>query len=853
MATTLRFDIFARSSQASKEFDKLSRKVRDTHKDISRFGDNAARSFAKTASSLSNISTAATGLQGVASIVSSLSGVLGLLPAAAASAAAAFATLAVGVQGFGEGFKQLADSSKISRGVSGAADTAVQSARRIEDAQRNLTRTLRGTKDAEQALARAQRDATDAQNELNRAREEAAEQLEDLNRSVAGAALDEESAVLAVARAHEQLAEATRSGASGLDLAEAQLGIRQAEQALEETRDRYRDLQKEAAKANAAGVEGSDQVINAQRGVEDAALGVQHAQQGVADAAEAVADAQRDLAEAHEDAARAADKAGGAVGALTDKFDKLSNNTKDTIRAILSLGGAWTDLQHSVADALFAGVADEVKRLGGAYIPVLKQGLTGIAEEFNKAARSTSQFLVEGKQVDSIRTILSGSKEVTGQFAAALRPLVSILLDVATVGSEMLPGLTGGFGKAAESAAAFVRNARETGALREWIQQGLDTLKKLGELFGNIGSIIGSIFSGLNAGGKSFLDTMISVTGKVEAFLQTAEAQQALKSLGQALAAVSSVVTEVFLTGLKELAPVIVELAPGFAEFARIVGDLLVSAIRIVGPLLKGLAGFISDNIDWLGPLAIALYGAVKAFEAVGVALKVLAAIAAVNPWVLLIAAVVALAILIITHWEDIKKALAAAWDWIKRTAGQVWEGIKNVIVDPIVTAAKWIGEKVGNIVDFFASLPRRIGDALGSLGRVIGDIFKGALNIAIRVINGFISVANTVIDGLNFINPFSDIPHIPKIRELHSGGVVPGLPGQEKVAILEAGERVFPADYDWGPPPSMRGGMRAVSGGGGAQDVRVMLVPAPGAVGAVADLINELVRTKKITAVKAA
>jgi hypothetical protein len=816
--TTLSFDIFARN-HSSKEFDRLSRDLKRSVKDFDDFGNRAAKSFLSTANSLSNIPTAAAALQGVGSIVGGLSGVLGLLPAAAAAAAAGFATLAVGTAGFADGLKELADTSKIQKGASGVADAAVQSARRIEEAQAGLARAQRSTRDAQEALTRAQVTAREAQVNLTRARERATEQLEDLRRAVSGAALDEEAAVLAVERAQERLREARASGASALDLREAELGIRQAEQALVDTRDRYADLRRESEQANAAGVEGSDEVVSAQQQVADAARGVRDAQEGVADAAQNVRDAQREVARAFEDAARGAGKAASALSGSTEAFDKLSANAQATVRAILGLDGAWMDLRHSVQDALFAGVADEVKVLGGTYIPVLKSGMTGVAQEFNTGAHSVARFLAEGEQVKTINSLFGGTKGVVGNLTDTMQPLLAVLLDVVAVGTEMLPGLTSGFGAAAERAAAFVHDARETGQLREWIQGGLDTLHQLGTLFSQVGQIVSAVFKGLGAGGTNFLDTLIRVTATVRDFLQSFEGQQALKAVGQALRAVSAVVTEVMLTAFQELAPVIVELAPGFAELARQVGTVLVVALQALGPLLQWVAGFLSDNMNWIGPLAIALFGLVKAFQAVTVVLNILKLAAATNPWLLIIAATVLLATLIITHWDQIMGFLSRAWEWIQRTAGDAWDHIKSAIVDPIVDAARWVENTVSNIINWFADIPRRIGSALAGLGRVIGDAFKFAFNLGIDAINWFIDRANDAIYGINVVNPFDNIPYLPHIARLHSGGEVPGMPGQESLWILEAGETVLPADWapsvgptamngaGMGPPPSLRTG----------------------------------------------
>ncbi len=863
--TTLSFDIFARN-HSSKEFDRLSRDLKKSGKDFDTFGDRAASSFLKTANSLSNIPTAAAALQGVGSIVGGLSGVLGLLPAAAAAAAAGFATLAVGASGFVDGLKELADTSKIQKAAGGAADASVQAARRIEDAQASLARAHRSTRDAEEALTRAQQNAREAQAALTRARESATEQLDDLRRAVSGAALDEEAAVLAVERAQQRLAEARSEGASGLDLREAELGIRQAQQALEDTRDRYGDLRRESEQANKAGVEGSDEVVAAQQQVADSARGVRDAQEGVADAAQNVRDAQKEVARALEDAASGAGKAAAAIGGTTEAFDKLSKNAQGTVRAVLGLGAAWTGLRHSVQDALFAGVADQVKVLGGTYIPVLKQGMTGIAQEFNTGAHSVAGFLAEGEQVSTITSIFGGTKSIVGNLTETFKPLLSILLDVIAVGMEMLPGMTGNFGKAAEGAAAFVRNARETGQLREWIQTGLDTLKKLGTLFSNIGQIIGAVFTGLNAGGKNMLDTLISVTGKIRDFLQSFQGQQALKALGQALAAVSAVVTQVLLTALKELAPIVVELAPGFAEFARQVGGVLVAALHVVGPLLVALAGFLSDNIGWLGPLALALYGAVKAFQVVGIAMKALSLLAATNPWLLLIAATVALVTLVITHWDRIKSFIG---DRIRDVIGFV-----DMLGELPYKVGIWFAgvlraatDKLGELVRWVGSLPGRILGALGNVGSLLVNagqdlvlgLLRGIGNFAHKIYEKIKQLAqdawNAVVD---FFDIFSPSKKMQWAGEMLGAGFIKGIGAMERPVTQAADRLAASAAFDpfsfhaptgfqpptFASPPPVLGSLAPASV---QQPTQWTLVTRPGATDAVADMLNLLISNGQV------
>lgn len=773
--------------KASEDYDDLIDRIQD--------GSNrSAAGFLKLANNLSNIPTAAAGINGAVSIVGSLAGVLGLVPAAAAAAAAAIATVKVGTKGFGDAVTALGDNSKFTAATGGMADAAVQGARRIQS--------------AEESLARAQTAAKDAQDGLSRARAHATEQLEDLKLALSGAALAEEDAQVGLERAQQRLAEAQKAGAKGLDLREAELGVRQAAQSLDEVRERYGDLKQEAAQAAKAGVDGSDVVVAAQKQVAQTAQGVR--------------DAQREVAQAHEDAARGAGKAAAAADKAAQALDKLSPNARSTALAVNSLRGKWEDMQHAVQDSLFDGLAGQVKTLGGTYIPVLQRGMSGVAAEFNTGAHSVAGFLAEGQQVSTITSIFGGTKDIVGNLTDTLKPLLSILLDVVAVGTEMLPGMTGGFGAAAEGAAAFVHNARETGELRQWIQGGLDTLHKLGTLFSQIWQIASAVFHGLSSGGSNFLDTLIRVTAKVRDFLQSVEGQAALKALGTALAAVSAVVTQVMLVALNELAPVIVALAPGFAEFAGIVGGLLVGALQVLGPQLLSLAGFLSDNVQWLGPLAIGLYAAVQAFQAANAAWKIMNALAMMNPWLLLIAATVMLAVLIITHWDKIKEAIGVALGWLgdrMRDIGGLFVSVWEKITGAIDTAVQWIIDRWNALMGFFSGIP----EFFTKIGQGIADGikagFKSAVNWLIDMVNGLINGTNELIGGINDVNPFSDIPPIPHIPKLAHGGLIDqggmavvGERGPELVD-LPTGARVF-SNHD----------SQQMLGGGGDITVRVFI-----------------------------
>lgn len=179
------------------------------------------------------------------------------------------------------------------------------------------------------------------------------------------------------------------------------------------------------------------------------------------------------------------------------------------------------------------------------------------------------------------------------------------------------------------------------------------------------------------------------------------------------------------------------------------------------------------------------------------------------NPitWVIIgIAALIAIIVLLVKHW-----------DWVKDAAS---------------TAAGWVRDRWNDLMGWFGGIPAWFGRIFGGIGDAISGAFKSVINWVIDRLNWLIGVANKVIYGINLVNPFSDIPSIPNVPRLHTGTArVPGAPGEESLAILQAGETVTPAGS---------------AGGGGA----VGLYVAPGGDQEVGSLIDRLVQTGVITAV---
>ena len=122
-----------------------------------------------------------------------------------------------------------------------------------------------------------------------------------------------------------------------------------------------------------------------------------------------------------------------------------------------------------------------------------------------------------------------------------------------------------------------------------------------------------------------------------------------------------------------------------------------------------------------------------------------------------------------------------------------------NAVASVFSSVVSTIAGAVGRLVGIFQNLVGRIAGPLGRLFSPIWEGFKSAINAIVR---GWNSLKFTFPDidmgPLGHVGGFTiGTPNIPY---LHTGGIVPGAPGSDVLAMLQAGERVLPRNAAGGP-----------------------------------------------------
>lgn len=498
-----------------------------------------ARDAVRTVSMLGLI---VAGLSAVSAAAVPAAAALAALPTLGSAAIQGVGTIVAGFSGVGDAVKALGDAeTKAAAGTAQSASSRVNSAQAIIGAQRSLEAAVTSADRAaitgaqqvadardqvtatyEQGLdrvasaeadyTRAQEESQTATEDLTRARADAQEQIEDLGRSLRGAALDEREAQIRLAEAQDRLTAARASGTSGREIEKLQIDAEQAALALENAADRRDDLTKEQQKADQLGVNGTDQVVTAQKRADAAAKAVtasekalgaardqatkdntraqlqlartiQQASWSQADASRSVEDAQRALANAYEDTGASG---AAAMNKVNEAMQGLSPETQHFARFIVS--DVLPGLRHirdGIQAALLPKMETSLRNLS-LLGPDVERGLAGTAGVIGDLAVKGSEMVTSGPWRRDFPVIVERNTRVFEDFGNSGLDLLDMFRSLSIGSGPMVERFSQFVERSTAAGRAFLDTKQRTGELQRFFDQAGDTLAEFGDILRDI-------------------------------------------------------------------------------------------------------------------------------------------------------------------------------------------------------------------------------------------------------------------------------------------------------------------------------------------------------------------------------
>lgn len=411
--------------------------------------------------------------------------------------------------------------------------------------------------------------------------------------------------------------------------------------------------------------------------------------------------------------------------------------------------------------------------------------------------------------------------------------------------------------------------------------------------------------------------------------------QNVLSSATSVISNIIPIVKEV----LKSIPVAISEISPEAGAAMQTVMDfvaqafpILQEAISVAFDVVKEVFTFIKEHQGLLAGVATAIgvvaaaitaYNAVAAVKAAMAAAEVttlgaliaayaaqaVAMAAALAPYIAIaaaIAALIAVIVLCVKHWDEIKEAGKKAWeaikkawekagewfkgivdkikaafekigDWFKNLFSNAWKGIQNAwsgvtnwfsniwtsIKNVFNSVSSWFGNiftnaytgiknAFSNVANFFSGIWTSIKNIFSNVGQTVASAItntvktaiNSVLSSAIRIINGFISAINLAISVINAI-PGVKISKLNKLNvpQMEKGGIV------DAATLAVIGERgkeaVVPLENNLEWLDKLAGMLDARMGGSDSNRPIILQVDGKTFAQLSVDSINQLTRQR--------
>jgi hypothetical protein len=186
----------------------------------------------------------------------------------------------------------------------------------------------------------------------------------------------------------------------------------------------------------------------------------------------------------------------------------------------------------------------------------------------------------------------------------AVKPALDAAMDFFVVGSEFLPEIGQEITDVSVKFRDIVRDARESGALENWIRDGIDAVKNLGKSVFNVGRSFVAVFRASKDAGADLFEMLERITDNLADFLESAEGQSTLQKLFKAASDAGRVLLPILkstVNAVGDIVPILVRIAEKLGPGVVAVIDGLATAFKTAEPALVKAADAVGDFLKAIG------------------------------------------------------------------------------------------------------------------------------------------------------------------------------------------------------------------------------------------------------------
>jgi phage-related protein len=258
-------------------------------------------------------------------------------------------------------------------------------------------------------------------------------------------------------------------------------------------------------------------------------------------------------------------------------------------------------LQDSVQDAFFAEFDDIITNVAASLLGPLSDGMRVAAEYAGNLVAGLLNVAGSESGVNFVTSSFETLNGILSQLAVPVANLFTAFLDLGTAVNTAFGGEEAGAGLAAmiQQFADFIANATASGEALAWVENAMTVFEQIGAILSPIVGIIGSIGGAAAATGGNILGVFGQALQVFDDFLASAQGQEVLITLFDALNQVGAS----FGTVLANIAPALPPIISGISAILGAVTPLLGPLSELVGSVLGALAPILGIVAAAIQPL----------------------------------------------------------------------------------------------------------------------------------------------------------------------------------------------------------------------------------------------------------
>ncbi|MFD8948535.1 hypothetical protein ACFV0B_06740 [Streptomyces xanthophaeus] len=289
--------------------------------------------------------------------------------------------------------------------------------------------------------------------------------------------------------------------------------------------------------------------------------------------------------------------------AFAEAIKNLAPSAQSFAKEIRTLQPQFKALQQSVQQRMFQGLDGVLKQMGTSTLPILKTGMTNTAGALNLMAHGVGNAAIGLSKSGTLGKAISGANTGLYNLAGAPSIFLTALTQVAAAAAPAFGRITAGAGGALERFSERFSQSFASGGMEKAIDQAIAVLGQLGQIAGNVGSIVGSIFTTAQASGGGFLGTLQQITGSLATAFASPAVQSGMKAIFETMATLASTIGPLLTQALTALAPVFTALGPPIQRLIETLGTALGPVIEQLGPVMVVAAEAVGQLLDAVSPL----------------------------------------------------------------------------------------------------------------------------------------------------------------------------------------------------------------------------------------------------------